>query len=279
MADQKSRRGAERVTARPQPEPIESESIAQKETDPMTATTQKLASAQPAEGITVTGEAVRRVSPETAEFLIEITSTAPTAAQALRDNQAKFTQVAQSMHTLGVQGHDIHTISQNVLNTFSPVMQPLAGYNLPQIGQASIPGMGLAVPMQPDLQFGSYQARNVVRVYVRDIPRAGDVLDAAARAGGVVTAAFQIRTGDEANARRSVLEAAGKDARSKAEALAAAAGKQLGDAIAISEELIATNGTYTALRNAMPLAFGPGAPQAAGELEYYARVSASFRLQ
>jgi len=246
----------------------------------MTAMPQKPASAQAAEGITVTGEAVRRVSPETAEFLIEITSTAPSAAQALRENQTKFTQVAQAMHTLGVQGHDIHTISQNVLNTYSPVMQPLPGYGMPQISQAAaLPGMGMSVPMQPDLQFGSYQSRNVVRVYVRDIARAGDVLDAAARGGGVVTAAFQIRTADEANARRSVLEAAGKDARSKAEALAAAAGRQLGDAIAISEELIATNGTYTALRNAMPLAFGPGAPQAAGELEYYARVSASFRLQ
>ncbi len=252
----------------------------------MTASPQvhKLGPAQPAEGITVTGEAVRRVSPENAEFLLEITSTAPTAAQALRDNQAKFTQVAQALHSLGVQGQDIQTISQNILNTYTPMMQTLPPYSVPQIGQGGYPqagyaGVGMAVPLQPDLQFGSYHSRNIMRVQVRDIARAGDVLDAAMRAGAVIVGTFQVRTSDEANARRSVLEAAGKDARLKAEALASATGKQLGDAIAIAEELIASNGTYTALRNAMPLAFGAGAPQGAGELEYYARVSASFRLQ
>lgn len=252
----------------------------------MTASPQvpKPGPAQPAEGITVTGEAVRRVSPESAEFLIEITSTAPTAAQALRDNQAKFTQVAQALHSVGVQGHDIQTISQNILNMYTPMMQTLPPYSMPQVAQSGYPqagyaAMGLAVPLQPELQLGSFQSRNIVRVQVREIARAGEVLDAATRSGAVITGTFQVRTSDEANARRSVLEAAGKDARSKAEALASAAGKQLGDAIAIAEELIASNGTYTALRNAMPLAFGAGAPQGAGELEYYARVSASFRLQ
>lgn len=234
---------------------------------------------QPVEGVTVTGEAVRRVSPDNAEFLIEITSSAPTAAQALRDNQMKFTQVAQALHSLGVQGHDIHTISQNIANMYTPMMQSLPSYSMPQIGQSGYPSVGLAVPMQPDMQFGSYQASHVARIQVRDIARAGEMLDAATRAGAMVTGPFRIRTADEATARRSVLEAAGKDARTKAEALAAASGKELGDAIAITEELIACNGTYTAIRNAMPLAFGAGAPQVAGELEYYARVSASFRLE
>lgn len=249
---------------------------------------QRLAPAQPAEGITVTGEAVRRVSPENAEFLIEITSSAANAAQALRDNVGKITQVAQALHALGVQGHDMQTISQTVVNMYTPLVQSLAGYGMTQIGQSypsqsypgqSYSGMGLPLTMQPDLQFGSYQARNVVRVNVRDLARAGDVLDAATRAGAVIAGTFQVRTSDEAGARRSALEAAGRDARAKAEALAVATGKQLGDTIAISEELIATNGTYTALRNAMPFSFGAGAPQATGELEYYARVSASFRLQ
>lgn len=249
---------------------------------------QRLAPAQPAEGITVTGEAVRRVSPENAEFLIEITSSAPNAAQALRDNVGKITQVAQALHALGVQGHDMQTISQTVVNMYTPLVQSLAGYGMPQIGQSypsqsypgqSYSGMGLPLTMQPDLQFGSYQARNVVRVNVRDLARAGDVLDAATRAGAVIAGTFQVRASDEAGARRSALEAAGRDARAKAEALAVATGKQLGDTIAISEELIATNGTYAALRNAMPFSFGAGAPQTTGELEYYARVSASFRLQ
>lgn len=225
-----------------------------------------------AEGVTVTGEAVRRVSPEHAEFLIEIVATAPTAAQALRDNQLKFTQVAQALQALGVHAADLQTISQNVINMYSPVMQALPAYGMPQIGQA-----GYGTP--PDLQFGSCHARNLLRVNVRESARAGEILDAATRAGAIVAGAFSFKSSDEASARRATLEAAGKDARAKAETLAAAAGKQIGDPISISEELIASNGAYTALRSALPFAFGAGTPQVTGELEYYARVSASFRLQ
>jgi uncharacterized protein YggE len=104
-------------------------------------------------------------------------------------------------------------------------------------------------------------------------------VDAVARAGAVIVGSLSVGVSDEAGARRHALEAAGKDARSKADALAVAAGKQVDDAVAITEDIIATNGVYAALRSAVPFAFGAGAPQVAGELEYYARVSASFRLK
>jgi hypothetical protein len=132
---------------------------------------------------------------------------------------------------------------------------------------------------QPDVQFGSYHARKILRVIVREPGRVGEIVDAAARTGATVAGAFSFRVSDEAAARRAVLEAAGKDARTKAETLATAAGKQLGDPVAISEDIIATNGTYAALRSAAPFAFGAGAPQTTGDLEYYARVSARFRFQ
>jgi len=106
----------------------------------------------------------------------------------------------------------------------------------------------------------------------------GEAADAASKSGATILGAFCLRTSDEAQARRTALEAAGKDARAKAETLAQATGKQLGDAISIAEEVVASNGTYMALRAAMPFAFGAGAPQTAGELEYYARVSARFAL-
>ena len=86
---------------------------------------------------------------------------------------------------------------------------------------------------------------------------------------------FSWKASDQGHASR--VEAAGRDARAKVEALAAA-GKQIGEAVGISEEIIATNGTYAALRAALPFSFGAGAPQIAGELEYYARVSANFRI-
>lgn len=229
----------------------------------------QLAPPQIIEGVTVTGEAVRRVSPEHAEFAIEITASATTAAQALRDNQMKVAQVAQALQPLGVQAGDMHSISQNIVNIYIPVMPALSAYGLQGVMQPGF-GQGLA----PDVQFGSYHARSVVRITVRDAARAGEILDAATRAGAAIAGPFQFKASDEASARRSTLEAAGKDARQKAEVLAAAAGKKIGEPVAISEELVASNGAA-----AMPFGFATGARQTIGELEYYARVSASYRLQ
>jgi uncharacterized protein len=232
------------------------------------------------EGVTVTGEAVRRVAPEGAEFLIEITASAPTAAQALRDNQAKTTQVAQAVGPMGVQPADVQTISLNVYNLYAPMMQALPAYGtMPQIAPGVMPSFGGTPTGQADLQFGSYQARNTIRINVREPGRVGEVVDAVARLGATILGQFSFRASDEAHARKGALEAAGKDARARAETLAAAAGKQLGDPVALIEEITASNGAYMALRAAMPFAFGAGAPQVVGELEYYARVSATFRLQ
>jgi len=240
-----------------------------------------------ADGVSVTGEAVRRVAPESAEFLLEITTSSPTAAQALRDNKARTAQLMNALGPLGVQAADAQTISFQVLNLYSPLLQGIPGYpNVPpQLAAVGFspqpPGTAgqAEVQFNPyDLQLGAYHARNTMRVLVREAGRVGEVADAAVKSGANILGGFCIRAADEAATRRAALEAAAKDARTKAEALASAAGKQLGDPIAVSEDIVASNGTYMALRAANPWAFGAGAPQTAGELEFYARVSARFGL-
>lgn len=240
---------------------------------------------QQTEGVTVIGEAVRRVPSETAEFLIEVATTAPTAAQALRENHSKTQQITQAIAPAGVQPADVETVSMKVHNLYAPVLQSLPPYGaMPQIGYAGLPSFGTSPAYgtspaaQPETQFGSYVASKTLRVNVRDAGRVGDAADAAARAGATILGAFRLRATDEPAARRAALEAAGKDARMKAEALATATGRQIGDAIAISEDIVASNGMYSAMRATLPLAFGAGAPEQIGELEYYARVSVNFRL-
>lgn len=153
----------------------------------------------------------------------------------------------------------------------------------PQIGQAGFApysGGAAANPgAQNEIQFGSYHARNTLRIQVRDAAHVGEIVDMLTKAGATVASSFSFRVADEAQARRAALEAAGRDARAKAEALASASGTQVGAATSITEEMVATNGSYAALRAALPYSFGAGAPQVAGELEYYARVSANFRLE
>lgn len=222
------------------------------------------------EGIAVVGEAVRRVAPESAEFLVEITASGQTVTQAMANHQSLMTQIAQGIAGAGVHRGDLQTVSMNVANAYAPALA-MPSYGVPQIAPGGFPGA--------EIQFGAYQARSTLRVTVREAARAGEVADALVKAGANLIGGLSYRAADEAGARRSALEAAGKEARSKAETLATAAGKQVGDPLAITEEIIASNGVYSALRAQMPWAFGPNTPAAAGELEYYARVTASFRFQ
>jgi uncharacterized protein YggE len=216
---------------------------------------------------------------ESAEVIIEVTSAAPTAAQALRDNHTKTMQITQAISPLGVQQGDLQAISLKLQNLYSPVMPSLPGYaGLTQLGQGGFSPYTAGAAMQPEVQFGSYFASNTLRVNVREPGRAGEIADTVVRAGATLIGGVRFRPADEASSRRAALEAAAKDARLKAETLASASGKQVGDPVAITEDLVASNGTYLALRAMAPFAFGAGAPEAVGELEYYARVSATFRL-
>ncbi len=231
------------------------------------------------EGVSVTGEAVRRILSESAEVIIEVTSAAPTAAQAMRDNHTKTMQVIHAVSPLGVQQGDVQPISLKLQSLYAPAMPSLPGYaGLSQMGQVGLSPYAAGAALQPEVQFGSYFASNTMRVNVREPGRAGEIADMAVRTGATVIGGVRFRPADEASARRAALEAAAKDARLKAEALAAASGKKLGDPVAITEDLVASNGTYVTLRAMAPFAFGAGAPEAVGELEYYARVSANFRL-
>jgi uncharacterized protein YggE len=239
---------------------------------------------QPIEGIAVVGEALRRVAPESAEFLIEITAAGATGSQAIQNHQTKTTQIAQAVSALGVQRADLQTVSLNVINAYAtgyaPLMQALPQYGLPQIGQGGLSAFAAPPALQPELQFGAtHQARSVLRVGVRDAARAGEIADALVATGATLASGLSYRAADEAGARKLALDAAVKDARVKAETVAGAAGKKLGDPVGVFEDIVVSNGVYSALRAQIPWAFGPDMPFAAGELEYYARVTASFRFQ
>jgi len=234
---------------------------------------------QAIEGIAVVGEAVRRVEPEIAEFLVEITASGATGSQAIHNHQTKTAQIAQAVSTLGVQRADLQTVSLNVVNAYGPLMQALPSYGVQQIGQGGYGAFGATPALQPEVQFGTYQARSVLRVNVREAARAGEIADTLVKTGAALASGLSYRAADETATRKAVLEAAGRNAKAKAETLAVAAGKNLGDPVAISEDIVASNGTYSALRAQIPWAFGPDTPTAAGELEYHARVTASYRFQ
>jgi uncharacterized protein YggE len=244
------------------------------------------------EGVAVVGEAVRRVPPESAEFLIEVTVTSTSIAQALRDHTAKLQQVAVAAASVGVQSSDLQTVSMNAYNLYSPGLPGLPSLGsyggMQQIGPVGLNPFASGVATgsqaggygaQAEVQFGSYQVRGLIRVLVRELGRLAEVLQNVTRAGAVLSGPLTFRASDESAARRTVLEAAGTDAKVKAETLARSLGKSIGDAVTVTEDILVSNGAYGALRSSMPGVFGSGVvPAAIGELEYYARVSANFRL-
>jgi uncharacterized protein YggE len=230
------------------------------------------------EGVTVIGEAVRRAAPENAEFVIEITAAGASAAVALHQNQAKTAQLTQAIGALGIQQADLQPISMNVYSVYTPALPALQAFGGMTQAVAPFSYAGGAV-LQPEVQSAMFQARSAWRVNVRDTRRLGDILDSVVRSGATVTGPLSVRSADEPAARKAALEAAGRDARAKAETLAAAVGKQVGDAVDVAEEIVAADGVYAAWRAATPFAFGSGTPLVAGDLEYYARVQATFRLQ
>ena len=80
-----------------------------------------------------------------------------------------------------------------------------------------------------------YEARNSVRVTVRDLTRMGAAIDAAVSGGATGIGSLVFFVSNAKSVYREVLGAAFDDARAKAELLAARAGLTLGPARAISE--------------------------------------------
>ena len=125
-----------------------------------------MTAAQNIEGVAVVGEAVRRVAPESAEFLMEVATTAYSAAQAMKEHQTRVGQIAQAVADFGLKPGDLQTVSLNVVNLFSP-MAPA----MPAFGYGG------------ETQLGSYQVRNIIRVNVRDSGRVGEIVDTLTKAG------------------------------------------------------------------------------------------------
>ncbi|WP_379921871.1 SIMPL domain-containing protein [Erythrobacter sp. R86502] len=157
------------------------------------------------------------VAPDTATIGAGVTTDAPTATEALRQNSAEMQKVIARIKSLGVAEKDIQTTGININ----------ARYDYDQQTQRQV--------------FRGYQASNRVSVILRKIDDTGRVLDALVTAGAndINGPSFSIENDTAAK------DAARKRAVARAEAQAAAYAEMLGydgaKVLAISES-IAGNG-------------------------------------
>ena len=164
------------------------------------------------QAITLSGSGKVTVVPDRATASLGVQVTKPDAKSAMAEANALQAKVIAALTGAGVAKSDIRTSGLD--------LQP--EYNYEGKGQPRITG---------------YTVTQTVRVTMKDLKKAGDVLSAAAEAGGNATRIndFKLSVGDKDEAMGEARDKAIADARKKAEQFAKAADRDLGQVIRITE--------------------------------------------
>jgi uncharacterized protein len=203
-------------------------------------------------GIAVVGRGEVKGAPDTATIQIGVSVTRPSVAEATRDAASSARAMIEALVAGGVAQNDVQTSNLSV----NP------NYEYPPNRQPTLTG---------------YTFTNTVSAALREIDSAGDVIDAALRAGGddAVLQGLTFSLHDDADAVRQARAAAFGDARDKAEQLAALAGVRLGAAVTI-EEVVGGPPYPMPAPKMMRAADAGGPPIAAGQVTTSILVSVRF---
>lgn len=161
----------------------------------------------PGSGITVTGTGSVSAVPDVADWSFGVQADAATASAALKDASDSTGRIVDALRGAGVERKDIRTEQVSVYPRTSSDGRTVEGYT----------------------------ATSSVGVVVRDLGRAGAVVDAAVQAGANQVYGPSLRLSDERSRYAAAVDAAYDDARTRAEAIAAKAGLTLGAPVAIVE--------------------------------------------
>jgi len=158
--------------------------------------------------ITVSGSGKVTIVPDVARITLGVTISKPTV-KAVRDAGAKaMTDVIAAIKSLGVADADIKTTDLSLY---------------PQYGNGSVQ------------KIVGYQISEQVLVTVRDLDKAGDVVDAATAKGANAVNGISFESGDPVKAQNDARAAAVEAARVSAQAMATAGNVSLGGVVSITD--------------------------------------------
>jgi len=108
------------------------------------------------------------------------------------------------------------------------------------VAKDAVRTLGVDLQQEFDFQQGrriprEYVARNTIEVRVDDLPRAGEIVDAAVQAGAASVGGIRFDLRDRARAEREALSLAVADARARADAAAAGAGRAIDRIVKIED--------------------------------------------
>jgi uncharacterized protein YggE len=158
-------------------------------------------------GITVVGSGSARTVPDVADWSFGVQSDADTASAALNAASQATRGIVDALRDAGIGKEDLRTEQVSLYPRTTDDGRAVVGYS----------------------------ASSTVHATIRDLGKAGSVIDAAVEAGANQIYGPTLRVSDSRAQYRAAADAAFDDARARAEALAAKAGVTLGGPIAIVE--------------------------------------------
>jgi uncharacterized protein YggE len=227
---------------------------------PTAAEPQAVPTAAPPEAqrvITVVG--VGRVSlvPDIAKINIGVETRASTVSEAKATVDKQMESISATLTGLGVTEKDVQTSYYSIYYEQEPY-QPSARE-----------GETAAEPK------GAYRVSSMLEVTVRDVEKAGEVLDAVVAAGANQVQGVNFTVSDDEKWQSEAREKAVANARVRAEEFATLAGVSLGEVLSVSE-VIGGAVPYVAYADR---GMGGGGGFAPGELEMSTQVQVTFAIQ
>lgn len=207
--------------------------------------------AVPVRQITVVGQGESRGTPDTAGVQIGVQSEAATSRDALTDNNTKMAALIAKIKELGIADKDIQTSNVSIYPRYDNDGRAIVGY----------------------------QVTNTVSVKIRKIADAGALLDQVVTAGANNLSGISFSIDDpkplEAQARTQAVA----DARSRAEAMAQAAGGSVGQVLSITENIGSTPPVPLMMERAQAADAAGSVPIQSGEQTINASVQITFELR
>jgi uncharacterized protein YggE len=164
--------------------------------------------------IEVSGEGRVEVPPDLALLDFGVVTRASTAAAAARENSGRMERVLAALRKAAGSDASLSTGTYSIRPVYAP----------PSREQQEAP------------RITGYEVSNVVHLKTKAVPRLGEAIDAAIGAGANQVQRLVLTVADDSEAQRAALGMAARQAREKAEALAAALRVKLGAVRSLVEQ-------------------------------------------
>jgi hypothetical protein len=204
--------------------------------------------------LTVHGHSELRARPDIAYATLGVTTQSTSQTTAVSTNAQRVKAVIAALKKDGLPDKDIQTQYYTV--------QPQYDYSV-----------------SPAVSTG-FQVENAVRVTVRDLSKAGAIIDDATNAGATDVSSLSFDLSDRNRVQGQALIAAVANARSKADLLAGAAGVDVGRVLDINEDSApsVTPIEYSPGRKLMAAAMAPTTPIQSQDITVTADVTVSYAI-